>query len=90
MVKFLTVRAWTDVGFAASAVMLGFAATFGLFGIWGDALGMVFAMLAGLPWSFAVGLAPVHDLVFGVIVILVSIAIDAALLFARARAARRH
>jgi hypothetical protein len=89
MAKLVTLIALAYAVAAAAALLLGFAATFGWFGIKGDALAMVFAMLAALPWSFAVGLLPADNMVAAVLVIVFGMAINLALLLAVARALRR-
>jgi len=88
--KLFVLLAWSYVVAAAGASLLGFAATFGWFGIKPDALGMVFAMLAALPWSLAMGLIAGDKIVIGIIVIIAGMGINAMLLFALARAVRRR
>lgn len=81
--------AWAYLIAALGAVLLGFAATWGWFGVEPDALGMVFALMAALPWSFAIGLIPHGNLGLALVLIFAGIAINAAGLFALARAMRR-
>ena len=71
--RLFTVLAWLYLVAAAAAVLLGFAATWGWFGVEPDALGMVFAILAAVPWSFAVALIPHANLGLGLVVILFGI-----------------
>jgi hypothetical protein len=81
--------AWAYLLAASGAVILGFAATWGWFGVEPDALGMVFALMAALPWSFAIGLIPHGNLGLALVLIIAGIALNAAGLFLLARAMRR-
>jgi hypothetical protein len=81
--------AWAYLVAATGAVILGFAATWGWFGVKPDALGMVFALMAALPWSFGIALIPHGNLGLALVLILAGIAINAAGLFAIAHAMRR-
>jgi hypothetical protein len=88
MQRFFTFLAWAYLLAATGAVLLGFAATWGWFGVEPDALGMVFALMAAIPWTFAVGLIPHGNLGLGLVLVIAGIAINAALLFWLARAMR--
>jgi hypothetical protein len=89
MAKLVTLIAFAYALAAAGALLLGLATTFGWFGLKGDALGMVFAMLAALPWAFALGLLPADSPVAAVLVIVAGMAINLALLLAVGRVLRR-
>ena len=81
--------AWAYLLAATGAVILGFSATWGWFGVRPDALGMVFALMAALPWSFAIGLIPHGNIGLALVLIFAGIGINAAGLFALAYAMRR-
>jgi hypothetical protein len=87
--RVFTVIAWAYLLAAAGAVVLGFAATWGWFGVKPDALGMVFALMAALPWSFAIGLIPHGNLGLGLMLVFIGIGLNAALLFWLAHVMRR-
>jgi hypothetical protein len=81
--------AWGYLAAAMFALILGFAATWGWFGVEPDALGMVFALMAALPWTFAIGLLPHGNLGLGLVLIIIGIGLNAALLFWLAHVVRR-
>jgi hypothetical protein len=87
--RVFTLIAWAYLLAAAGALILGFAATWGWFGVEPDALGMVFALMAAVPWSFALGLIPHGNLGLALVLIVVGIGLNAAGLFALAHAMRR-
>lgn len=89
MSRFFGLVAWAYLLLSIGAVILGFAATWGWFGVEPDALGMVFALLAAAPWSFAIKFISHGNLFVATLVIIAGIGINAACLFALARAMRR-
>jgi hypothetical protein len=89
MQRLFTLIAWAYLLAAIGAVILGFAATWGWFGVEPDALGMVFALLAAMPWTFAIALIPHGNLGLSLVLVMIGIGLNAALLFWLAHLMRR-